>query len=517
MRGPWRTTLTAACSLTSAAALALTSAPAGAAPSQAARADAGGRPPRAAGPAEDGVRVVPDPERPFAQSRRPSRSPGHGMGSPGQDDRRRAAALPGLTAVPAGSECPAGTSRVSTQLSESFEKGSLPEPGHTQGWTLLRGQARTGTFSARSVISARDASSQPSTPPYWSLAMPLVQVPGGRTILRFAIKGDYPAETAYIAANDESGWATPTASWGTVTLDVTSSLLSRDNGWLDVRFANYPEKPATNSTIDIDDVEVYTCTAASKVRGDFDGDAIGDVLTVDGEGALKVWPGRGNMTLGAQRQVGHGWGAMTWLGSPGDLNGDGRADLMARDRSGNLFAYWGDGAGGFTLGTTRIGSGWQTMTSIIPMGDINGDGLVDVLAADGRTGLLRRYWFTAPGSPMTGGTVVGSSFNAFRHLLTLGDYNGDGRWDVVGILPNGDMRAYNTLATGSLYGHGVRIGSGWTFSRVSAPASFNGDAHPDVLGLDGSGRLWTYPTFGQGRWGARVLTGTYFNQFRLIL
>ncbi len=518
MRGfPWRAPLTAACSLTSAAALALTSSPAGAFPAHATGVDPTQASAHGLVVGDDGVRVVPDTSRTLQDTRRATGPVGRGGGLPADPDNRRAATLPGLTELPAGGECPAGTTKLSTQLSESFEKGSVPEPADTQGWSVLRGQARTGSYSARSVISSTDRSTQPTTPPYWALAMPLVKVPGGRTILRFAIKGNYPSETAYIAVNDESGWATPTSVWGTVALDVTSALKSTDDGWLDVRFANYPARPATNSTIDIDDVEVYTCTGASRVRGDFDADGIGDVLTVDGGGALKIWPGTGGMRLGTARQVGHGWGAMNWLGSPGDLNGDGRADLMARNRAGELFAYWGDGAGGFSLGATRVGTGWQTMTSIVPMGDINGDGFVDVLATDGRTGDLRRYWFTAAGSPMTGGTVVGTSFNSFRQLLTMGDYNGDGRWDVVGILPNGDMRVYDTLATGSLYGHGARIGTGWTFSHVSAPASFNGDGYPDVLGLDTSGRLWTYPNLGQGRWGARVLTGTYFGQFSLIL
>ena len=172
MRGsPWRTSLTAACSLTSAAALALASAPAGAAGSVAGTSPA---PLARVGTADDGVRVIPDPERALTDSRRPRGPASQGRGLPTDDDTRRAATLPGLTELPAGGECPAGTTRLSTQLSESFEKGTLPEPKDTQGWSVLRGQARTGTYSARSVISVNDQRSHPGTPPYWTLAMPLV-------------------------------------------------------------------------------------------------------------------------------------------------------------------------------------------------------------------------------------------------------------------------------------------------------------------------------------------------------
>ena len=534
-RSARRTRAAAACSLTSALLLALTfgvSAEAAPPPTGV---------PGASGPAgftasaptatmagsERDVGVVPDPDRTLQGSRRATPAPqGLGAARPGSpsgaDPRQAAKDLPAVDFpnVPAGSDCAPGTSRLSTHLTESFEKGTLPEPANTTGWSIAKGQAKTGTFSARSVISAADQRTHPSGAlPYWSMAIPMVQVPAGRTILRFAIKGSYPEHTAYVGINREDGWIEPSSAWGTVTMDVTAALQAADDGWLDVRFANYPDpgQPMPNSTIDIDDVEIYTCSPRSNVRGDFDGDAIADVLTIDGEGALRLWSGTGDLRLrGSASLAGHGWSGMTWLGSPGDLNGDGRADLMARAANGTLYAYWGDGAGGFKLGSTVVGTGWQSMTSIIPMGDITGDGLIDVFASDTK-GDLRRYWFRGPGKGLTGGVIVGTSFDAFKQLLSIGDLNGDNRWDVVGILGNGDMNAYNTLADGRLYGRGYRIGNGWFFNSVTAPGSFNRDAHPDVLARDSSGRLWTYPVLGGARWGSRVLTGTSFDGFRWIL
>ncbi|MEP7159650.1 MAG: VCBS repeat-containing protein [Dermatophilaceae bacterium] len=535
-RSARRTRAAAACSLTSALLLALTSAvSAGAAPRPAGASVASG-PAAATAPAPTsttapgsggGVRVLPEADRTLQGSRRTVTAPqGLGASRPGgpsgADTPQTARGLPAVDFpnVPAGSDCPPGTSRLSTQLTESFEKGTLPEPSNTTGWSIVSGQAKTGTFSARSVISAADKRTHPSGAlPYWSMAIPMVQVPAGRTILRFAIKGTYKDRTSYVGINREDGWIEPSPAWGTVTMDVTAALQASDDGWLDVRFANYPDpgQPMPDSTIGIDDVEIYTCTPRSNVRGDFDGDGIADVLTIDNDGSLRLWPGTGDLHVRTSPlSAGHGWSSMTWLGSPGDLNGDGRADLMARAANGTLYAYWGDGAGGFTSGSMVVGTGWQSMTSIVPMGDISGDGLIDVLACDTK-GDLRRYWFSGPGKGLTGGVIVGTSFDAFKQLLSIGDLNGDNRWDVVGILSNGDMNAYNTLADGRLYGRGYRIGNGWFFDSVTAPGSFNRDTYPDVVARDSSGRLWTYPVLGGARWGSRVLTGTQFDGFRWIL
>ena len=47
-----------------------------------------------------------------------------------------------------------------------------------------------------------------------------------------------------------------------------------------------------------------------------------------------------------------------------DYNSDGRVDLLARDSSGSLWLYPGNGAGG-CLPRVRVGGGWNVMTALV--------------------------------------------------------------------------------------------------------------------------------------------------------
>ena len=180
---------------------------------------------------------------------------------------------------------------------------------------------------------------------------------------------------------------------------------------------------------------------------DFNGDGNADVMARDGAGNLWLYPGRGNGGWLSRVQIGYGWNIYNLVFSPGDFNGDGRADLLARDAAGNLWFYAGTGNNGF-LPRVQVGHGFQGLNMLAAAGDINGDGNADVLARNG-AGDLWLY----PG-------------------------NGRGGW-----LPPS------------------RIGHGWQgFNMLFSPGDFNGDGNADVLARDGAGDLWLYPGNGRGGW-----------------
>ena len=63
------------------------------------------------------------------------------------------------------------------------------------------------------------------------------------------------------------------------------------------------------------------------------------------------------------RQVGSAWDGFTALLSPGNFDGTGGSDVLARNAAGLLVLYRGDGRGGW-LGSSVVGQGWNSLVQI---------------------------------------------------------------------------------------------------------------------------------------------------------
>ncbi|WP_323958860.1 hypothetical protein GC088_09895 [Arthrobacter sp. JZ12] len=147
--------------------------------------------------------------------------------------------------------------------------------------------------------------------------------------------------------------------------------------------------------------------------GDFNGDGYSDVVARDKAGALYLYPGNGSGGWKARAKIGSGWHGFTAMVGPGDFNGDQYVDVIARDKYGALYLYPGNGSGGWKP-RTKIGSGWLGFTSISAAGDFNGDGTMDLVARD-KYGALYLY----PGNGSGGWkprAKIGSGWNGFTHI-----------------------------------------------------------------------------------------------------
>ncbi|MGQ4328249.1 FG-GAP repeat domain-containing protein [Streptomyces hayashii] len=180
--------------------------------------------------------------------------------------------------------------------------------------------------------------------------------------------------------------------------------------------------------------------------GDLAGSPTGDVVARDASGALWMYQGRGDGGFAARVKVGAGWQIYKKLTGGGDLDGDGRSDLLATDASGVLWLYKGTGSSSAPFAArVRLGAGWQIYNQITAVGDIAGTTAGDLVARDA-SGVLWLYQGDGAGN-FSARVRIGSGWNAFSHLVGAGDVTADGRPDLVAHGPNGTFVYRSTGST----------------------------------------------------------------------
>jgi hypothetical protein len=275
--------------------------------------------------------------------------------------------------------------------------------------------------------------------------------------------------------------------------DIAGPAWSDKNGWA---------SPKYHSTIQLPDI---------------DGDGHADLCARSGAGIVcNKWTGSGfgPEIAGPAWKDTDGWGAIHYYGTihfP-DIDGDGKADVCARDHAG-ITCYLSTGNG---FSTTEIrGPAWGDSTdwdqapyvSTIQWGDVNGDGKADVCGrgsggvecwlSDGKSFPTR---VAGPGWSDAGG------WGRDYHYLTiqLGDVDGDHKSDLCARAGAGIVC---TLSTGTGFGSEI-AGPAWSNDKGwIAPRYFStiqlldvdGDERLDVCGRAGDGMhcaLWTGAGFG---------------------
>jgi len=198
----------------------------------------------------------------------------------------------------------------------------------------------------------------------------------------------------------------------------------------------------------------------------------------------------------------------------GDVNGDGYDDFDLVDVTGNHFVVYGKAGltsvevssfsvagntNGYVFNTTAYYNG--------PAGDVNGDGLNDVIMQNttntayvvlGNTLSPGAMTTTTAGFTVSNGFTITSPTTAISGISVVGDVNGDGYDDVLinfNAAPNSAFLLYGsssnanvTLPTGSTgtYANGYFINNGVTSIPsggvlVSASGDFNGDGYSDFV------------------------------------
>jgi hypothetical protein len=167
-------------------------------------------------------------------------------------------------------------------------------------------------------------------------------------------------------------------------------------------------------------------------------------LPVDFGGAVFVYSGRSGARLMLLR---HPWSGLfddafgAGLTAPGDLNRNGTVDLVVNYHAG-LIAFDGNGMRLWEsdMGAPRFGLDWRMPLASI--GDVNSDGIGDVLAGDPTavgSGIVRGLVWVISGADgrvlRAHNPSVAQDFEQFgRAVAGVGDQTGDGIGDYVALL-----------------------------------------------------------------------------------
>jgi hypothetical protein len=209
------------------------------------------------------------------------------------------------------------------------------------------------------------------------------------------------------------------------------------------------------------------------VVGDLNGDGKADLVVMN-QSNSSVFLNNGNGTFGAAQNITSGGQSIAL----GDLNGDGKLDLVIANYS-NLSVLLGSGNGSFSTPKTYA-AGTSDPRSIV-LGDLNGDGKPD-LAISGGSGSMTIQVVLNDG---TGGFVTPIGYTTATNPggVALGDLNGDGKLDVVFANPYGNNVGVMLNTGKGVLGAAQYSAVGMGPSSV-AVGDLNGDGKMDIAALN---------------------------------
>jgi len=220
----------------------------------------------------------------------------------------------------------------------------------------------------------------------------------------------------------------------------------------------------------------------ARVRADFDGDGMSDILWRNAStGSNSIWrSANASSTQGVTAIPNPAWR----VAGTGDFDADGRADIFWRNLSTGQNAIWRSANSGMGQVLTTVNDlNWK----IAGIGDFDGDGRSDVLwrhALDGRNGIWRS---ANPSTPAAVSTIADRNWT----VSGIGDFNADGRSDILWYnVATGQNALWRSASSAQGQVLTTVTNRSW---KVAGVGDFNGDARSDILWrqrVSGANAVW---------------------------
>ncbi|GLF95894.1 FG-GAP-like repeat-containing protein [Streptomyces yaizuensis] len=324
-----------------------------------------------------------------------------------------------------------------------------------------------------------------------------------------------PAASWKLVISNRAGTAVRTLSGGLARGVVAPAWNGKDGSGRLVANGAYTWKltatPADGQGAALTRTGTVKVTGAAAARRDFVGsDGFGELLTLNGSGGLTYQYGTGKGTFTGKR-TGSGWPATVKAVPFGDLSGDRCNDVLVRFASGTLRAYRPACGAAPTPSTayTSLGTGWNQYDVLTSPGDVSGDGRADLIARRASTGDVYLYKATSTGK-LSGRVKIASKWTGYKKILGAGDLNGDGHGDLLVQDRSNELWRYDGTAAGKFKGR-VKVFDNWgaSYNVTVGTGDITGDGRADLVSRDTSGTLWRHNGNGKGSFGGatKVATG----------
>ncbi|MEV5310627.1 VCBS repeat-containing protein [Streptomyces sp. NPDC052610] len=247
-------------------------------------------------------------------------------------------------------------------------------------------------------------------------------------------------------------------------------------------------------------------------------DGRGDLLTLNSSGGLTYQHGTGTGKFGS-KTTGTGWPTTARFIPVGDLSGDRCNDVLVRYSSGALRLYKPGCNAALkpsTSYTTLASSGWTQYDLLTSPGDVSGDGRPDLVVRNASTGTVYLCKGTSTGK-LSARVKLYDDWRGYKKVIGAGDLNGDGIGDLLAQDKANTLYRYNGKGDGTFAAR-VKLFGDWggSYNAVVGVGDLTDDGKADLVSRDTSGNVWRNSGDGKGSFGSRVKIATGWSGYKAL-